>query len=314
KGLLAGSIDYVSMNKHGAYQKFIEESGFDDKSTLTAYVMDMVQSKSKIFPRVRVKIEPTFEINEGDVVYTFIPSLGIERSLQVYDFSINSTGECEISLGKPSLGLDEKLKRLNSGQKLGLRRGTQSLDEIVEKSRALASGPVFKSASGRFKVTGRDLVSGVNSLWERDANGNLIWITEDIVDKVTLTDEGVVIDSPFPANTTLKFPLGFDLRHEKFESFSNLYVKYNDTTSAPGTLNVKIFADPNENFTDPPLFNSTRDLMVGESTEEFSISSLVPFAHPILLITINYTEAATTGQIKLLEVSLEYSMAQQPKP
>lgn len=111
------AIDERGIAVNGEYCNVEETTDYTTSDTVKQFAIDQVKQSGWLKPSITVNVTPSFEYEEGDITYTYIPSLGIEKSLEIQSVSIDSSGSCGLELGQPEAKLSTYLKQLQANQK-----------------------------------------------------------------------------------------------------------------------------------------------------------------------------------------------------
>jgi hypothetical protein len=111
------AIDERGIAANGEYCNVEETTDYTTADTVKQYAIDQVKQGGWLKPSVSVNVSPSFEYEEGDITYVYIPSIGIEKSLEINSVNLSSDGACSLELGQPETTLALYLKRLQQNQK-----------------------------------------------------------------------------------------------------------------------------------------------------------------------------------------------------
>lgn len=156
--LFAQEIDLESMNRHGRYDRIDEESDIDNVYSMKTYSQDQVVKLGKLLPNLECTIIPDFSINEGELVYVYNPSMGVEKSLMVNEITFDSDGGCRVTLGQPTNDLITYIKRMSRKTNSLSNRSTKIQDNMTKSNVDMMNQP-FDQIVGYTNITGMDIVA-----------------------------------------------------------------------------------------------------------------------------------------------------------
>ena len=159
KAIVCQQIDLQSMIKYGEYDIVDENSDVATIEDGQSYIDNIIYTKGTPIPTLICNVLPDFDYEPGEYLYVYIPSMGIERTLELVSVTWDNTGKCELELGQPDTTLQNFLTNLSKNQKLGRNKNSQGMDKIVSSQRQkITNTGSYISPKGLIKITGRDLV------------------------------------------------------------------------------------------------------------------------------------------------------------
>lgn len=331
KAIVAQEIDLQSMNNHGEYDFVEENSEITTDDDAKKYVQDLLKQKSAIIPEITCKVEPSFEYEPGDVIYVYIPSMGIERSLEIQEVTITNTGDCEVIVGYPNETLQTLLLNLSKKQKLGQNRNSQNMDKTTQLKRELITNTgAYIQPRGKIVITGKDLVeTGVDlyhdqiteycPMWPTKTVGDFLWRTN--LSGVGVDERGITVVFN-DDNGQLKFPVGIPFYIQTSAQLEKITVTYSygDLMSTPGQriyLDVDFYSHFNPYESAGALMTSSISNHAPTSSSGTVVASLdlndttgytlpdLPFLNYYhLLFTLE--EVFGEGWIRIEKIEIEY--------
>lgn len=252
KAIVAQEIDLQSMNNHGEYDFVEENSEITTDDDAKKYVQDLLKQKSAIIPEITCKVEPSFEYEPGDVIYVYIPSMGIERSLEIQEVTITNTGDCEVIVGYPNETLQSLLLNLSKKQKLGQNRNTQNMDKTTQLKRELITNTgAYIQPRGKIVITGKDLVeTGVDLYHDKCIKdgamgflnkGDPLWRSENC--GVGVDERGIQIVFNSPGAGNIYIPLGIPFYLQTSAQLEKIRVTYSWDAILTHTPAQRIYID-----------------------------------------------------------------------
>lgn len=191
-------VDLEGINRNGRYDRIDEESDITDVYGMKVYAEDMARKLSKLVPTYECTITPNFEMNEGELVYVYNPSLGVEKSLYINEITISSDGTCRVTLGLPPATLISYLKKLTKRTGSLNNRTNKAYNELT-KTNTNISNLDFQYAVGEVNLYGSDIVApGIDLNEDRNSYGALLWKAPS--DVVTIDNSGVDLYRPSAAS------------------------------------------------------------------------------------------------------------------
>jgi hypothetical protein len=260
KGIWGQSQDTISQTRHGIYDKADENDEIKDARQLQGVCNQLVYKGSTIVPSISVSVPLTFDYNPGETVYVSVPSLGIDKTYQIMSISISQSGT-ELTLGTPQNRLAKKLKKLTKNMRMGLRRGTESLDATANSYMDMGSPPHYTNPLQKIVFQGKQMVEPsidpiTDTIWEPYGcvivNGQEVCsyndypvIPEYLKIGTTLTNDGLLItatnaheydyDHQYQVGSVFKIPLGINTNMNNFGQLNKIEVTYNFSNMSGGT-------------------------------------------------------------------------------
>jgi len=152
------AVEPRGITYNGEYCNVEETTDYTTKDTVKKYAEDQVKENGWVKPSISVNVLPSFDYEEGDILYCYIPSLGIEQSLEISSVSIDSDGSCSLELGRPETTLATFLKNLAAKQKTGTTTAMNSINAIPKTLVDSQFMDIQNSPDGMLVYTGKDLV------------------------------------------------------------------------------------------------------------------------------------------------------------
>ena len=159
KSIVCQDIDLQSILTHGEYDKVEENSTLYTKTDVQSAVEEEVASSSELIPTYTCNVHPDFGYKEGEVIYIYNPSLGVERSLETQSVTWTHDGNCSLELGSPTTDLAKILLKWDQNQKLGTMRTIETYSRVNNvQNEILTSTGVYATSRGILTFKGEDIV------------------------------------------------------------------------------------------------------------------------------------------------------------
>lgn len=200
RGILGQSVDFMGKYQNGEYDKVEETNDLTTNEAVWDYTREKVAKGSYVTPSISCEVKPDFGYKEGEIIYVYIPSLGIEKSLQILSVSWDNTGKCSLDLGNPETELSKFLKQLDANQKSGMAFSNKTIDKALAIEQQGKFSDMYTAPLGRTKIGGSHMIApGVNVLNDVKPDGGKMWITDGLADNLSITDD--YINLSFERNT-----------------------------------------------------------------------------------------------------------------
>ena len=312
KGIIGHSVNDLSILRHGEYNKVEENNEIKDNASLIEYTHNKILANSKLAPSLSCDVIPSFGYREGMIIYVFIPSFGIDRSMMINDVTWTHDGGCSITFGLPDDFLSAYLKSLEKKVDSGLNSLAKTIDSLSEV-KEFPEG----TTTVDLEFSGSGLVEGsVDLLRDEYPNtGEKVWISDNITqDNVLITSDGIKILIPEGEDGHIILPCGIPINKSKYRDVVSLHLTYEiegSLTTENHNINCKIFHDSDLlNFdTETPLVNWDIPLSgvlndEGEHTANFVFSGIADDVLPL----IDYYQLAIKVRIDDAETATDASI------
>jgi hypothetical protein len=225
--LFAQEIDLESMTRHGRYDRIDEESDIDNVYSMKTYSQDQVAKLGKLLPNLECTIIPDFSINEGELVYVYNPSMGVEKSLMVNEITFDSDGGCRVTLGQPTNDLITYIKKMSRKTNSLSNRSTKIQDNMTKSKVDMMNQP-FDQIVGYTNITGMDIVApGIDLISDMNEYGAPKW--RDSSDVISINNSGVDLYRPASLSEFIHIISAVPLNNPKFKYIKKVTVDYEYT-------------------------------------------------------------------------------------
>jgi hypothetical protein len=251
KAIVCQQIDLQSILEFGEYDIVDENSDIATIDDGQKYIDNIINMKGSPIPTITCKVLPDFDYEPGEHIYVYIPSMGIERTLEIVSVTWDNTGGCELELGQPDTTLQNFLINLSKNQKVGRNKNSQGMDKIISSQRQnITNTGSYISPRGLIRITGRDLVEiGVelhrdvmtsdDGLVYGNVKGDPYW--KSIGSDIFCDERGLRMRLK-DTNPQLWFPLGLPFSMERKVQLEKIRITYSYTGMATYPPHI-IYAD-----------------------------------------------------------------------
>ncbi len=274
--IMGHAINPTSIEDHLQYMLVEENSEMKDTKSIMDYAKERVKESSTLIPTIKCVILPNYEILPGMIIPVFIPSLGIQKSLEILTITHDYKFTCEVELGSPPSDMVNYLKQVAKYQKIGLTRQVARAQDLTDGQTAGKFNKPFVKPKGKIILTGMEMLSPhVNIAEDRDENDDLIWtnIDEDVHEIIfnNVTHESnnyLLFGLPKDVDAYMKFPFGIDTRNIRNAGLLYLDFKiWSAYTSGSNAeyMDIEIYQDYDPINTGTPIWSDSIRL-VGNNT------------------------------------------------